>query len=56
MVLGNAWLNVAKWIVQVYESLRKKRENIKYAFVKAGIQEAVTNADDILAQDPNPFS
>ena len=45
----------AKWIVQVYESLRKKRDNIKNGFVKAGIQDAVTNADDILAQDPNPF-
>ena len=29
----------------------------KNGLVKAGIQEAVTNADDdILAQDPHPFS
>ena len=46
----------AKWIVELYDHLRKQNEAIVKGFDKAGITEAIQSANDIYQLCENPFA
>ena len=46
----------ARWIVEMHDYLKQKKESILNDFDKAGITKAATSANEVFMRTENPFT